>query len=176
MRLTRPKLSLRNLSIKPRPDRLGPATPALVAGLIASPIVIRAVSAEPLSRMIVTKDPNCGCCGAWVAHIRSAGFAVEAVETSGMDRLKARLSVPQDLASCHTAEIGPYVIEGHVPADSIKRLLTERPKAKGLAVPGMPVGSPGMEVAGMEPEVFEIMLFGSAGRRLFARHKGSTPV
>jgi hypothetical protein len=111
-----------------------------------------------------------------VDHIRSAGFTVKVMESSEMNRMKARLGVPQDLASCHTAEIGGYIIEGHVPADSIKRLLVEKPKAKGLAVPGMPVGSPGMEVAGMEAETFEVMLFGPTEQRPFARYKGGMPV
>jgi hypothetical protein len=126
--------------------------------------------------MVVAKDPDCGCCGAWVEHIRSAGFAVEVIESPQMNRVKARLGVPQDLASCHTAEIDGYVIEGHVPADSIKRLLAEKPRATGLAVPGMPAGSPGMEVAGMEPEIFEVMLFGPSGQKSFARYKGNRPV
>ena len=149
---------------------------ALLAGLITSPIAARGVSSEALPAMTVTKDTSCGCCGAWVDHVRSAGFTVKVVESAEMNRLKARLGVPQDLASCHTAEIGGYIIEGHVPADSIKRLLVEKPKAKGLAVPGMPVGSPGMEVAGMEPETFEVMLFGPAEQRPFARYKGGLPV
>ena len=148
---------------------------ALLAALIASPIAMQTASAETLPKILVTKDPNCGCCGAWVEHIRSAGFTVEVVESPEMNRVKARLGVPQHLASCHTAEIGGYVIEGHVPADSIRRLLAEKPSAKGLAVPGMPAGSPGMEVAGMESESFEVVLFGPSGQRSFARYKGGRP-
>ncbi|PVE21634.1 metal-binding protein [Microvirga sp. KLBC 81] len=148
---------------------------ALLTALIASPIAMRTASAETLPKMLVTKDPTCGCCGAWVDHVRSAGFTVEVIESPEMNRVKARLAVPQDLASCHTAEIGGYVIEGHVPADSIKRLLAEKPSARGLAVPGMPAGSPGMEVAGMEPETFDVVLFGPSGQRSFARYKGSRP-
>ncbi|WP_445504052.1 DUF411 domain-containing protein [Microvirga sp. G4-2] len=148
---------------------------ALLTALIASPIAMRTASAEALPKMMVTKDPTCGCCGAWVEHVRSAGFTVEVVESPEMNRVKARLGVPQDLASCHTAEIGGYVIEGHVPADSIRRLLAEKPGAKGLAVPGMPAGSPGMEVSGMEPETFDVVLFGPSGRRSFARYQGGRP-
>ncbi|KLK93124.1 metal-binding protein [Microvirga vignae] len=148
---------------------------ALLTVFIASPLATRTASAEALPKMVVTKDPTCGCCGAWVEHVRSAGFTVEVIESPEMNRVKARLGVPQDLASCHTAEIGGYVIEGHVPADSIKRLLAENPSAKGLAVPGMPAGSPGMEVAGMEPETFEVVLFGPSGQRPFARYKGGRP-
>jgi hypothetical protein len=126
--------------------------------------------------MVVTKDPSCGCCGAWVDYIRAAGFKVEVVESPDMNRIKARLGVPRDLASCHTAEIGGYVLEGHVPADSIKRLLAGKPAAKGLAVPGMPVGSPGMEVAGVEPDTFDVILFDASGQRPFARYKGGRQV
>jgi hypothetical protein len=124
--------------------------------------------------MTVTKDPSCGCCGAWVEHVRKAGFAVEVIGSAEVNRLKVRLGVPQSLASCHTAEIGGYVIEGHVPADAIKRLLTEKPRAKGLAVPGMPVGSPGMEVEGVEPDTYEVVLFGPSGQTTFARYRGAS--
>ena len=81
--------------------------------------------------------------------------------------------MPQDLASCHTAEIAGYVIEGHVPADAIKRLLAEKPTGKGLAVAGMPMGSPGMEMDGMAPETYEVVLFGPTGRKTFARYEGA---
>lgn len=144
-----------------------------LVGLAALPS-FAAVAAEALPKMTVTKDPSCGCCGAWVDHVREAGFAVEVIESPGGSRLKARLGVPQALASCHTAEIGGYVIEGHVPADAIKRLLAEKPQARGLAVPGMPVGSPGMEVSGVEDDTYDVVLFGPAGQRSFARYKGST--
>ena len=86
--------------------------------------------------------------------------------------MKVRLGVPDDLASCHTAEVGGYVIEGHVPADAIKRLLAEKPQAKGLAVLGMPIGSPGMEVEGVEDDTYDVVLFGPAGQKTFARYKG----
>ncbi|MFC5506406.1 DUF411 domain-containing protein [Bosea massiliensis] len=98
--------------------------------------------------MIVTRDPNCGCCGNWVEHIRAADLAVEVVLVDDVMPLKTRLGVPEASMSCHTAVIGGYVIEGHVPAEAVKRLLVARPKAIGIAVPGMPVGSPGMEVPG----------------------------
>ncbi len=121
----------------------------------------------------VHKDPNCDCCGGWIEHLKSAGFLTKTTETNEIDRVKTRLGVPNDLAACHTAEIGGYLIEGHVPAPAIAKLLTERPKAKGLAVPGMPSGSPGM---GGEPEEYEVILFGPSGRRVFARFKGETQI
>jgi hypothetical protein len=121
----------------------------------------------------VTKDPNCGCCDAWADHLKANGFAVTIVEDAKINRLKARLGVPSALASCHTAEVDGYVIEGHVPAGAIRRLLAQRPKAKGLAVPGMPIGSPGMEVPDHAPEVYAVMLFGPGGTKVFARYKGT---
>jgi hypothetical protein len=141
------------------------------AALLAGP-----VRAQALPRIVVTKDPTCGCCTAWADHLRRAGFPVDMVETAEIGRVKARLGVPASLASCHTAEVGAYVIEGHVPAAEIRRLLAERPAARGLAVPGMPVGSPGMEMEGMEPDTFEVVLFGPAGQRTFARYRGTAPV
>ena len=129
-------------------------------------------AAETLPKMVVTKDPNCGCCTGWVKHVRAAGFDVEVIESSEVNRVKARLSVPEALASCHTAEIGGYVVEGHVPPAVIKRLLAEKPVGKGLAVPGMPVGSPGMEVEGVEPDTYEVVLFGPSGQRIYARYTG----
>ncbi|BCB17175.1 DUF411 domain-containing protein [Bosea sp. ANAM02] len=128
--------------------------------------------AETLPKMIVTRDPNCGCCGNWVEHIKAAGFPVDVVQVNDVMPLKARLGVPEALMSCHTAEIGGYVIEGHVPAEAVKRLLIERPKAIGLAVPGMPVGSPGMEVPGQAPQSYEIAIFSADKHHMFARYRG----
>jgi len=129
-----------------------------------------------LPKVVVTKDPNCGCCGGWVDHMRAAGFPVDVVTTPQVNRVKVRLGVPEDLASCHTAEVADYVIEGHVPADAVKRLLAEKPQAKGLAVPGMPVGSPGMEVQGADPDTYEVVLFGPAGQMTFARYQGARQI
>lgn len=129
--------------------------------------------ASGLPKVVATRDPTCGCCGAWAEHLRSAGFPVEVVETADMTRVKARLGVPRELASCHTAEVEGYVLEGHVPAAEVRRLLAERPTARGLAVRGMPVGSPGMEVEGADPDIYEVVLFGPEGRRTFARYEGA---
>jgi len=136
----------------------------------------QAFAQAALPKVVVTKDPNCGCCGGWVEHVKAAGFPVEVVTTPQVNRVKARLGVPTDLASCHTAEVGGYVVEGHVPADAIKRLLAEKPRVKGLAVSGMPLGSPGMEVEGVEPDTYEVVLFGTSGQRTFARYRGGRPV
>jgi hypothetical protein len=123
--------------------------------------------------MRVSKDPNCGCCSGWIEHIQAAGFKTNVIEMSDLSPLKARLRVPKGLASCHTAELDGYVIEGHVPVAAIKRLLTERPRAIGLAVPGMPVGSPGMEVPGAPDELYEVVLFWPSGQRSYGRFLGS---
>lgn len=121
----------------------------------------------------VHKDPTCGCCGGWIAHLELRGFQTKTIETTELNRVKARLGVPFDLAACHTAEVDGYLIEGHVPAAAIERLLTERPKAKGLAVPGMPSGSPGMTG---EYEDYDVILFGPNERRVFGRFKGETQI
>lgn len=131
--------------------------------------------AEALPEVVVTKDPSCGCCSAWMEHLGAAGFPVRANDGVAPNQMKAKLGVPRDLASCHTAEVAGYAIEGHVPAHAIRRVLAERPSARGLAVPGMPVGSPGMEVEGTPPEVFQVILFGPAGRRVFGTYKGALP-
>jgi hypothetical protein len=130
--------------------------------------------AKPLPPIRVWKDPSCGCCGAWVEHLRRNGFTSTVVETADMQTIKAQRNVPAGLASCHTAEIAGYTIEGHVPAEAILRLLAEKPAATGLAVPGMPIGSPGME--GGTPEVYEVMLFADGKSSVFARFLGEKPL
>jgi hypothetical protein len=143
-----------------------------------SVLAAAAVSLLPGGRLIaaddtvitVHKDPTCGCCTGWVRHLQRAGFTTNVIDTKELDPVKQRLGVPDDLAACHTAEASNYVVEGHVPASAVKRLLAERPSATGLAVPGMPVGSPGME--GGEPETYDVMLFGPNGRRPYMRFRG----
>ena len=96
--------------------------------------------------LVVHKNANCGCCVHWIAHMREAGFAVEVHDHEDMGPIKQRVGVPYAKGSCHTAEIDGYFVEGHVPAEDVKRLLAERPDARGITVPGMPAGSPGMEM------------------------------
>jgi len=146
---------------------LGVTAFALLAG------ARRSLAADPT--ITVTKDPNCGCCSGWVEHLRQAGFAVEVRDVPDVNRVKARLGVPSDLAACHTAEVSGYVIEGHVPASALRRLLGEKPNAKGLAVAGMPVGSPGMEVPGTPPDTYDVILFGP-NRRTYARFRGAAEI
>ena len=135
------------------------------AAAVVFPAVLGARAAIP---MMVYKDPNCGCCKSWVSLMRSAGFEISVRDTSDIQSIKRRYQVPAALASCHTALVGGYVVEGHVPADLISRLLKEKPKVLGLAVPGMPVGSPGMEGGTKEP--YDVLTFDVAGKSaVFAR-------
>jgi hypothetical protein len=116
-------------------------------------------------RMTVYKSPTCGCCGDWIKHVKAAGFDVVAVNVDVVEPYKKKHGVPLDLASCHTGVIGEYAFEGHVPADLIKRFLKSPPRgARGLAVPGMPLGSPGMEVGGRK-DAYDVMVFDKAGKR-----------
>lgn len=117
----------------------------------------------------VYKSPLCGCCGAWVEHMRSAGMSVRVTEIENVGPIKRDLGVPEDLQSCHTAVIDGYVIEGHVPARELARLLRERPAATGLAVPDMPIGSPGME-QGDRVDPYRVILFSGADRMTYARY------
>lgn len=137
----------------------------LTAAAFAYSAVARAEGKPPVK---VFKSPTCMCCTAWMDHLRAKGFSAVGVDTDNMRDVKARAGVPQDLASCHTAKVGRYVIEGHVPADAIERLLSQKPNAIGLAVPGMPAGSPGME--GGTPITYDVILFTHDRREVFGRY------
>lgn len=139
---------------------------AAVLGVVAWSFPLRAA---PAFKRVVHKDPNCSCCGAWVKHLESAGLPVTIEETTDLDAIRARLGVPADLAACHTAEVDGYVVEGHVPAIAIKKLLVERPDALGLSVPGMPPGSPGM---GGNAQQYSAILFEPNGRREYMKFVG----
>ncbi|HXW07509.1 MAG TPA: DUF411 domain-containing protein [Vicinamibacterales bacterium] len=106
-------------------------------------------------------SPTCGCCSKWVEHLKAAGFAVTSTVTPDLESVPARLRVPERLKSCHTAVVGSYLVEGHIPADVVQRLLRERPAIEGIAVPGMPIGSPGME--GPNPQPYIIVAFRKDG-------------
>jgi len=139
-----------------------------------APSVADAAPMEPataaLPPVVVHKNANCGCCHLWVEHMREAGFAVEVRNVGNMGPVKARAGVPPAMGSCHTAEVAGYFIEGHVPADDVKRLLAERPEARGLAVPGMPLGSPGMEVPDGRTQPYDVMLVTDGEPSVFAHH------
>ena len=126
---------------------------------------------EGPSVVTVHKSAYCGCCSAWVDHLREEGFTVEVVNTEALGEVKARVGVPPGKESCHTAEVEGYFVEGHVPADDIRRLLRERPEARGLASPGMPVGSPGMKVPSGEVQPHTVELVGKDGAStVYSRH------
>ncbi|MEW7988496.1 MAG: DUF411 domain-containing protein [Candidatus Thiodiazotropha sp.] len=134
----------------------------LIAGvLVAGGVLVNQQPAEAAD-VIVYKSPTCGCCSEWVTHLEKNGFNVEVHNRRNMNPIKAKYGVPPRLQSCHTAEVDGYVIEGHVPADDIVRFLREKPAVKGLAVPGMPMGSPGME--GPRSDPYDVLTFEDNGR------------
>jgi hypothetical protein len=127
-------------------------------------------SAAHAATLTVFKSPSCGCCAKWVEHVEQHGFRVTTVPTADMMALKKRLGVPDEAISCHTTRVGNYIVEGHVPAADIKRLLVQKPKARGIAVAGMPMGSPGME-HGDHRRPYATILIGIDGKTsVFARH------
>ena len=146
-------------------------TTTLGGGALTALLPHVGASAPKPTSITVYKDPSCGCCTKWVDHLRANGFAPEVHDRSDMDALKDSLGVPAKLRSCHTAVVGKYVIEGHVPAGDVKRLLASKPaKTVGVAVPGMPTGSPGMEV-GTRVDRYDVIAFAPGGAtRVFARH------
>jgi len=141
------------------------ATVALAA-LVGAPLVGARLAASPVlgqqpRAMTVYKSPTCGCCSAWVEHVEKAGFTCTVRDLPDLTEVKASFGIPRALESCHTAQIGGYLVEGHVPADLIQKMLRDKPTARGIAVPGMPIGSPGME--GGTPERYQVLLFDKAG-------------
>jgi hypothetical protein len=161
------------LALQSRPAAQ-PAPPAQAAAPQASPAsqpVPTAADGAPvatagLPTVKIFKSPTCGCCTKWAEHLQAEGFPVELVDTDDLMTVKAALGVPSDMGSCHTAQVGEYVVEGHVPATDIKDLLRDAPEdTRGLAVPGMPVGSPGMEVPGRPADRYDVVAFTDDGRR-----------
>lgn len=151
---------------KPSHDHAATQTPTVPAqDLPATPVT----GALPL--VVVHKLATCDCCIKWVEHLRQAGFTVDVRVEEDVTPIKDRVGVPVDKRSCHTAEVGGYFIEGHVPAEDIKRLLADKPDAKGLTVPGMPAGSPGMEMPDGKTETYMTSLVGRDGStRVYAQH------
>lgn len=139
----------------------------------AQPPSAPATTQPDLSLPLVTvhKSPTCGCCTGWVEHMREAGFRVEVRDVENLEPVKTRLGIPYGKGSCHTAEVGGYFVEGHVPASDIKRLITEQRDAKGLVLPGMPLGSPGMEVPDGTVQSYTVEIIDQQGEATaFARH------
>jgi hypothetical protein len=146
---------------------------ALAVGLVAA-TGFQAFSAQRSAGTItIQRDPGCGCCLKWVSYLEQAGFTATVTESSEMAAIKKSKGVPDAARSCHTGTIDGYVVEGHVPAADIKRMLKERPAIVGIGVPGMPAGSPGMEVASGLVQPFDVVAFDKAGRlTVFASHAG----
>ena len=134
---------------------------SLTLGAIAL-TTLPAFAASALPAVEVFKSPSCGCCGAWVEHLKAAGFDVKVTLVTDTTAARKRLGMPDKFGSCHTATVGGYVVEGHVPANDIKKLLAMRPVAVGIAVPGMPPGSPGMEV-GTRHDPYQVFLIDKSG-------------
>jgi hypothetical protein len=134
----------------------------VLALVLAAPAGQNPTVSKPIT-ITVYKTATCGCCGKWVEHMGKAGFAPIVKDLPEVGSTKAKLGVPSDLQSCHTSVVDGYVVEGHVPADVVKQLLKERPKVAGIAVPGMPVGSPGME-QGDRKDPYDIVAFDKAGK------------
>ncbi|KFC63733.1 putative metal-binding protein [Bosea sp. LC85] len=138
-------------------------TTALSLALFATPAAAQSIQ--------VHLSPSCSCCKSWVRHLEQAGFSPKIIESKDMAASKRMIGVPDKVQSCHTAIIEGYFIEGHVPAPDIRKLLQDKPAAIGLAVPDMPVGSPGMEVEGVAPDRYETLLVGADGEAtVFAKH------
>ena len=130
-------------------------------------------AATPAQKVTVYKTSSCGCCRLWVDHLKASGFDVQAMDVSSADvrNVSKTAGLPDDGVSCHTAKVGNYVVEGHVPASDIKRMLKEKPAIAGIAAPGMPMGSPGME-QGSAKEPFDVMAFTKDGKMtVYAKHK-----
>ena len=144
-------------------------------GVSAGALVLtRGAHAQPgaLPPMTVYKSASCGCCTAWVDHVKANGFTVKVVNTEDLASVKREMGIPAKLQSCHTVVVGAYVLEGHVPAADVKKMLVTKPKVRGLAVPGMPIGSPGMEQGSpANYDRYEVLAFTTAGATsVFATH------
>ena len=131
------------------------------AGDEGAPALALGTANEDLPPVLVYKTPTCGCCNGWIAHLEAAGFTVDAQDLRDLMAIKRDAQVPLQMSSCHTAIVDGYVVEGHVPVEQVRRLLEERPEVLGIAVPGMPIGSPGME--GPNPQRYQVLSFSADG-------------
>ncbi len=149
---------------------------AAAISLLVWPAVLPPIADAASPQVTVYKTPTCGCCKAWVEHLRSRGFEVVTEDLQDLSLIKQQHRIPKSLHTCHTAVVDGYVVEGHVPASDVVRLLSERPKVAGIAVPGMPIGSPGMEVRGRAAEAFDTVTFTASGTTaVFERHQAAPP-
>jgi hypothetical protein len=136
-----------------------------LAVVLAVPALSAQADRQAAPSVDVFKSATCGCCSKWVDHMRKAGFTVHVtdLEEPELQKIKGRYNVPAAARSCHTARVEGFTVEGHVPPSEVKRMLKEKPKVLGLAVPGMPLGSPGMEVSGMKPHPYNVLTFDKQG-------------
>ncbi len=147
----------------------------LVIGLLAGLVGLAGCENSPKAAaskadVVVYKSPACGCCTDWVGHLRANGFSVEVRDRQNISSIKKELGVPLQLRSCHTAKVGGYIVEGHVPAREVIRMLKEKPRIDGLTVPGMPMGTPGME--GPRKDAYDVLTFDGSGRTtVYARYR-----
>lgn len=139
-------------------------TLALVAGLAWAGNVWLAAQTSAKPQMTVYKSATCGCCSKWVEHMQANGFEVKAINVDDIDKVKRERGVPEAAASCHTAVVNGYIVEGHVPADAVMKMLKDKPAIVGIATPGMPMGSPGMEMPNGQKEPYTIVSFDKAGK------------
>ena len=139
-------------------------TLAVVIGLAWAGSVWMAAQSSAKPQMTVYKSSTCGCCSKWVEHMQANGFEVKAIDVDDIDKVKHERGVPDSAASCHTAVVNGYVVEGHVPADAVLKVLKEKPPIAGIAVPGMPMGAPGMEVPSGQKAAYTIVSFDKTGK------------
>lgn len=143
------------------------------AAMLSQPL--RALAHGDHNLITVWKNPDCGCCREWIAHLRTNGFQVASKDVEDTTPIRRQLNFPEKYGACHTAVLGDYVIEGHVPAPELKRLLRERPSARGLAVPGMPAGSPGMEVGKTRDAYNVLLVLADGSSRIYQSYPPKSP-
>ncbi|WP_332774585.1 DUF411 domain-containing protein [Polaromonas sp.] len=149
--------------------------PVAIVGVAIFSQPLRALARSDPNQITVWKNPDCGCCREWVAHLRKNGFAVVTHDVKDTAPIRQKLGLPDKFGSCHTASLGDYVIEGHVSAQELRRLLREKPKARGLAVPGMRVGSPGMEMGNARDAYDVLLVLTDGSSRVYQSYPSKSP-
>ncbi len=149
--------------------------PLAVLGIVALTRPLLVLARSDVDKITVWKTPDCGCCRDWVAHLRTSGFEVMTHDVKDTAPVRQKLGLPVKFSSCHTAQAGAYVLEGHVPAREVRRILKEKPKAVGLAVPGMPVGSPGMEMGETRDAYNVLLVLADGSSRVYQSYPSKVP-
>ena len=156
--------------------RFAPKMPVALVGAAVVTQPLRALAASSANQVTVWKTPSCGCCHEWVAHLRKSGFEVVTHDVEDTAPIRQKLGLNAKFGSCHTARMDSYVVEGHVPAQELRRLLRERPKALGLAVPGMPMGSPGMEMGDTRDAYDVLLVLADGSSRVYQSYPAKSSV